>query len=309
RAEVDDGDRVREQADDGEVVRDEEERELALALELAQEVDDLRLDRDVERRRRFVEHDELRPRCERPRDPDALLLTAGELMREPPRVLRAEADHLEERLELTLHRGLRNDAMHEQRLGDELADRVTRVQRIERILVDHLHVAAPAPEFRRPQARDRLTLEQHVPPRRLLEAEDATPDRRLAAAALADERERPSAVDRDRDVVGRDEVVASLEPGAERVDLPQRVRLEQHRHQTAAFIATSRQKWHSTECPAPASSGGGGSVEQRSFAYAQRGWNGQPAGRSRRSGTEPGIVASTPSVCTVGRDESSPSVY
>ena len=50
---------VGERAHHLEVVADEQERDVEARLNLAQEVDDLRLHRDVERRRRFVEDEEL----------------------------------------------------------------------------------------------------------------------------------------------------------------------------------------------------------------------------------------------------------
>src|SRR6266581_4503518 len=53
-----DHDPVAERADDLEVVRDEEIAQPLLVLEFPEEIDDLRLDRQVERRGRLVEEDE-----------------------------------------------------------------------------------------------------------------------------------------------------------------------------------------------------------------------------------------------------------
>ena len=60
---------------------DEEVGELQLLPQLLEQVDDLGLDRDVERRDRLVADDEVRRRGERPGDADALALAAGELVR------------------------------------------------------------------------------------------------------------------------------------------------------------------------------------------------------------------------------------
>ena len=73
---AEDGDTVREPGDDGEIVRDDQVGEAQLALQLAEKVEDLCLHRDVERRDRLVEQHELGPECQRPRDRDALPLTA-----------------------------------------------------------------------------------------------------------------------------------------------------------------------------------------------------------------------------------------
>src|SRR5256885_1541380 len=59
-AAVHDVDPLRHARDDAEVVRDEDERGAELPREVLQEIQDLRLDRDVERGRRLVGEDELR---------------------------------------------------------------------------------------------------------------------------------------------------------------------------------------------------------------------------------------------------------
>ena len=72
---------VAERADDLEVVADEEIGEAVPRLERAQEVDDLGLDRHVERRRGLVEHHQAGLQHQRAGDGDALALAAGELVR------------------------------------------------------------------------------------------------------------------------------------------------------------------------------------------------------------------------------------
>ena len=68
-----------EKSDHRKVVGDEEVGEIVLPLELAQEIQNLRLDRDVEGRDRFVEHDEAGFGRERARHRDALALPTGHL--------------------------------------------------------------------------------------------------------------------------------------------------------------------------------------------------------------------------------------
>ena len=91
-AEVHHRDAVGDVAHDGQVVRDEDVGQAEVALQRLEQVDDLRADRDVERRDRLVEDDQLRVERERARDADALPLAAGELVREAVRVLGREAD-------------------------------------------------------------------------------------------------------------------------------------------------------------------------------------------------------------------------
>src|SRR5262245_770820 len=66
-----------------------------LALQLYQEVEDLRLDRHVERADRLVAHDQRRAERQRAGDTDALALAAGELVRVAPDHVRLES-HLGE---------------------------------------------------------------------------------------------------------------------------------------------------------------------------------------------------------------------
>ena len=76
-----DDDVVGERADDLEVVADEEIGEIVLCLQVAQQVDDLRLHAHVERRGRLVEHDEVRLQHHGAGNRDALALAAGEFVR------------------------------------------------------------------------------------------------------------------------------------------------------------------------------------------------------------------------------------
>ena len=85
--------------DDVQVVRDEDVREPEVVLQVLEQVEDLRLDRDVERRDGLVADDQLRVDRERPRDADALALPARELVREAVVVLRVQADDLEQLLD------------------------------------------------------------------------------------------------------------------------------------------------------------------------------------------------------------------
>ena len=78
------------------VVRDEEVGQMESLLQVLQQVDDLRLDRNVERGDRLVEHQEARLDGERARDADALALAAGELVRIALERLGAHPDALEQ---------------------------------------------------------------------------------------------------------------------------------------------------------------------------------------------------------------------
>ena len=95
-AEIHDDDARRDVPHHGEVVRDEEIGQAALALQCFQQIDDLPLDRHVERRHRLVADDELRLDRERARDADALALAAGELVRIAVGNFRTQSDLIQQ---------------------------------------------------------------------------------------------------------------------------------------------------------------------------------------------------------------------
>ena len=95
-AEIHHGDPVRDVLHDREVVGDEQVGEPKLALQVLQQVDDLRLDRHVERRDRLVEDQQAGLERQRACDADALLLPAGELAGVAVRDGGRQADHLEQ---------------------------------------------------------------------------------------------------------------------------------------------------------------------------------------------------------------------
>ena len=66
---------------DLQVVADEQVAQVVRLLQIAQQIDDLRLHGHVERRGGLVEHHEARAQDHRPSDGDALALTAGKLVR------------------------------------------------------------------------------------------------------------------------------------------------------------------------------------------------------------------------------------
>jgi len=80
-AEIHHRDLAAEMPDDAEIVRDEDEGEVARLLEAAQQHQDLCLHRDVECRDRLVGDDELGAEDEGAGDADALALPAGEFVR------------------------------------------------------------------------------------------------------------------------------------------------------------------------------------------------------------------------------------
>ncbi len=168
------------------VVGDEHDRQAEPPLQVAQQVQHLRLDRDVERRHRLVGDQQLRVQRERARHADALALAAGELVRVAVVVLGVQPDRLHQPLHLALALVLvRQQAVDRERLGDDRADRLARVQRRVRVLEDHLHLAPDRLQARALQARDVAALEVDLAGGGLEQAHHQLRGRALAATGLA----------------------------------------------------------------------------------------------------------------------------
>ena len=182
-------------------MRDEDVGEPELALEVLEQVQDLRLHGHVERGHRLVADDQLGVDREGARDADALALAAGELVREAVVVLRVQPDDLEQLLDALLDLRLGAHLVHLERLGDDEADALARVQRRVRVLEDHHHLAPVRTHLGAGQARDVAAVEDDPAGRRIEEAHDAARHRRLAAAGLADDAERLALADREGDAV------------------------------------------------------------------------------------------------------------
>ena len=96
-------------ADHAQIVADEEIGEAHLRLQVEQEIDDLRLDRHVERRDRLVADQEPRLGRQRAGQHDPLALAARELMRIAVEVVRLQADRPQDRQRLVAPLGRRAD--------------------------------------------------------------------------------------------------------------------------------------------------------------------------------------------------------
>ena len=187
-AEVHDRDPVAQRPRQPEVVRDEDQAEVEVALRPGQHVEHLGAHRHVERRDRLVADQRLGLEGHRSRDHHALALAAGQLVRVSVPVARGRCQPrvLERRHGAGDALVAADDAVDRERLHDQGADRLARVQRLVRVLEDHLHPAAHGAQV---GVRERLAVDQDLARRRRLQAEQGAAERRLAAARLADDAE------------------------------------------------------------------------------------------------------------------------
>ena len=118
-----------------------------LLLQLAQELDDLRLHREVEGGGGLVEQDELGLERDGPGDGDALALAAGELVREALQDVVGHAGVDQRGLDaVDAVLGAGADVVDDQALLEEAAHAEAGVQRGEGVLEDDLHPRAERAE-------------------------------------------------------------------------------------------------------------------------------------------------------------------
>src|SRR4051812_49126212 len=341
-AEVHHGHAVAHVPHDGEVVRDEHDRQPQLALEVAQQVQDLRLDRHVESGHRLVRDDQLRVERERARHPDALALAARELVREAVVVLGVEPDLLHQLLHAPLAPALALvDVVDLERVGDDRADRLARVERRVRVLEDHLHLAPQRLQLLAVEPRDVAPAVLDRAARRVEQARDQARGRALAAAGLPHDPERLALHDVERHAVDgmhRPDLLLEDDPARDREVLHEIAYAHQRlahagfssssssftcsrtsagslpsRSSAQIRLRTSFGSRQATLCSGSPGSGSSiGSIRLwLSRRYGQRGWKEQPLGGLIRLGGRPGIGTSGASRGTSRRgiERSRPHVY
>ena len=238
---------------ESEIVGDEQGRSAGAGGQVLDERDDACFHRDVERRRRLVEDEQLRVRQQRHRDDHALLLAAAELVRigahDAVRVRQTHGlDHLDGAGACLFPRDLVMDQRHFHQLP---ADQHGRIERGHRLLIDHCDFrAADGAELRLREARHIAAVESDRAARDAPGsgevAHDGERDRRLAAAQFADQTHRLSGHDPAGEVHDRRNFSAACEErNAEAVDFEQRIdhaRLHQSRSDCSRSASASRFK-------------------------------------------------------------------
>ena len=129
--------------DDGEIVRDEQVGDAKFGLQFFQQIENLRLHGNVQRRGRLVADQQFRLHGQRPCNGDALALTTGKLMRVTRSGLGRQADLFEQGRDGRGQIGIARLTPRTQRqhaFGDDFAHPQPRIQRGEGILENHLHV-------------------------------------------------------------------------------------------------------------------------------------------------------------------------
>ncbi len=176
-------------------MRDEEQSDATVGLQVGQQVEDALLDRDVERARRLIRHDQVGGGDHGESDEHALQHPAGKLMRvRVVDALRIAQPDTLERVEDERSAQARIPRLDEGRRCVRLApDGAHGVERIGGVLRDEADLASPQrakPAIREAERLCALEPDAAACPRTLgQKAQDRPGDRGLARAGLADERE------------------------------------------------------------------------------------------------------------------------
>ena len=146
RAAIHDGDLVADMLDHAEVVGDEDRGDPEVALQVHEQIEDLRLNAHVERADRLVGDDQFRLAGKRRGDADALALPARKMRRQAAGQRRVESDAGKEVEHAAVAVGRRADAEAVERLAHAAADRPARIEAAVGVLEHRLHAAAEVGE-------------------------------------------------------------------------------------------------------------------------------------------------------------------
>ncbi len=208
-----------------EVVGDDEGRQPESAPDLVEELDDLGLDRHIERGHRLIGHDEVGIQRQRPGDGDPLPLAARELGRIAVGAGGRETHRAQELLGLLHGVAAGQPGRYVKGFGDDPAHLHLGIQGGEGVLEDHLH---PSPVRAQPplaQVRDVIAVEDDPSPVRLDGSDHGHAERGLARPALADQPQRLARFDRQRHPVdGAEQATAHPEADGDVVEREQRFR-------------------------------------------------------------------------------------
>src|ERR1700722_7051114 len=182
-------------------VRDEEISQANLALQLRQQIDNLRSDADIQRRNEFVRDNELGAQGQGAGDSDALPLSAAELVRKPGQDGRVEADGSKQFGKPGAARGQSHFLVDDQRFADDVFHIHSWIERTEGVLEDDLHIAAKAAHFTVSRGSQVAAFETYAAGTRFYQAQHKTTQGALSRSRFADQAESLAGVDVERHAV------------------------------------------------------------------------------------------------------------
>ena len=209
------------------VVGDEHVAGAELLLQVHEQVEDLRLDRQVQRRGRLVRDHDAGLHHHRPRDRDALALAAREHVRVALQVLRPQADLGRQRLDPLPPLGTAQRRVDHQRLRQRRRDGLARIQGGVGVLEHHLHLAPQG--LARGRVGGITAVDAQRAGARRLDQRQRPRQRGLAAAGLAHHRQGLARRQFEADAVQRAHRRGRREPAAAHAVVASQVARLQHR--------------------------------------------------------------------------------
>ena len=198
-AEIHDSDPMSQVFHRRQIVADEQQRQAQFVLQIRQQVDDLRLDRDIQGRDGLITDDQIGARRQGPGDADALALAAGEFVRKAVDRVARQTDFVHQRLNLFDQVAAAIDhAEIDQRFGQDIPDLHPRVQTAERVLEHHLHPLAHHSQLACLHVVDTLAVQINLAVGQLEKTQDRLADGGFAAAGFANQGQGFAAADIER---------------------------------------------------------------------------------------------------------------
>ena len=182
-------------------MRDEQVGHAVAALQVAQEVDDLGADADIECTDRFVEGQERGFERDGAGDINALALAARELVGEAGEDVGLESYFAHQFREARADVIFAEAALDGEGFGDDFADAHSGVEGGEGVLEDHLHAPAELAQVAAAGGEDICAIEQHGAGGGFDQAQQHAGYGGFAGAGFADQAERFAGIDVEGDVI------------------------------------------------------------------------------------------------------------
>jgi len=199
-ASIENCDFVAELAGDREIMRDEKHGYAELNADSREEVDDLLLNKHIERGSCFVCNDQLRPKRYCACYANPLALAAAKLPGVTRSEMRGQGDELKQAAHFGFAFGSPKPGVNHQRLRDDFGHPPARIERRRRILEDRLNLATERPTSA-VAGGDAFAFEQDLSGIGSFQAENAADERRFARTGLAHQPDASAGGDFERNLI------------------------------------------------------------------------------------------------------------
>ncbi len=195
------------------VMRDEKHRNAHLPHQFRQQIQNLALNRDIERRHRLIGQQKRGFRRNGAGNGNALALTAGKFMRVFVHMLRAEPHAFHEGSHGLLASATRQGLALAECLSQGGKYAETRIQGSVGVLEYHLEIQPAAAHLTRRQGRQLGAIQHNATAGDRLQLHDGAGKSRFATAALPHQPQDTTPGDRERDIVHRAHYLTGSTPG------------------------------------------------------------------------------------------------